>query len=49
MHDFHRPEDEKRMVVILGEADYGEWLDERNAEPYALLRQFDPNDMTVSS
>lgn len=49
MRNFHRPEDEKRMVVILDEADYDEWLDEHNAEPYSLLRQFDPDDMTVSS
>jgi len=26
MLHFHRPEDEKRMVIILAESDYGEWL-----------------------
>ena len=27
MRNFHRPEDEKRMVVILPEGRYGDWLD----------------------
>jgi len=39
MRNFHRPEDEKRMVVILDEADYETWLDERNSAPHTLLRQ----------
>jgi putative SOS response-associated peptidase YedK len=26
MRNFHRPEDEKRMVVILEEADFDVWL-----------------------
>jgi putative SOS response-associated peptidase YedK len=33
MRNFHRPEDEKRMVVTLDEADYDAWLDERDAGP----------------
>ena len=27
MQHFHKPTDEKRMVVILDESDYGPWLD----------------------
>lgn len=27
MHQFHKPTDEKRMVVILAESEYGDWLD----------------------
>jgi len=48
MRNFHRQEDEKRMVVILEETDYDSWLDERNAEPRTLLKQFDPARLTAS-
>ena len=43
MRNFHRPEDEKRMVVILDEADFDSWLDGSNHSPVSLLTQFDPN------
>lgn len=36
MQRFHRPEDEKRMVVILDEAEYDAWLD----APPARMRDF---------
>ena len=48
MRNFHRPDDEKRMVVILDETNYDAWLDERNAEPCTLLRQFDPARLAAS-
>lgn len=48
MRNFHRPEDEKRMVVILDEVGYDAWLDERNATPIALLKQFSTARLTVS-
>jgi putative SOS response-associated peptidase YedK len=39
MKDFHKPEDEKRMVVVLDEADYDCWLDTpREAMPEFLTR-----------
>ncbi|MGE0112922.1 SOS response-associated peptidase [Aquabacterium sp.] len=41
MRNFHRPQDEKRMVVILDEADYDTWLDEHTPDPGKLMRQFD--------
>lgn len=41
MRDFHRPQDEKRMVVILDEADYDRWLDADASNPETLLRQYD--------
>ena len=49
MRNFHRPENEKRMVVILDDADYDAWLDEQNAAPHELLRQFEPAKLTASS
>ena len=36
MQQFHRPQDEKRMVVVLDEADYDAWLD----APPARMRDF---------
>ncbi len=48
MRNFHRPEDEKRMVVILDEAEYDAWLDERNGQPHELLRQLDPAKLAAS-
>jgi len=41
MRNFHRPQDEKRMVVILDEADFDSWLDGANHSPVSLLTQFD--------
>lgn len=41
MRNFHRPQDEKRMVVILDEADYQRWLDADESNPDTLLRQYD--------
>ena len=37
---FHRPGDEKRMVVILDEADYDAWLDCPPERMKSFLRQF---------
>jgi putative SOS response-associated peptidase YedK len=36
MQRFHKPDDEKRMVVVLDEADYDRWLD----APPAQMRDF---------
>lgn len=41
MRNFHRPQDEKRMVVILDEADYDRWLDADASNPDTLLRPYD--------
>jgi putative SOS response-associated peptidase YedK len=37
MRHFHRPEDEKRMVVILEEADFDAWLDPNLGAPVSVL------------
>lgn len=37
---FHRPEDEKRMPVILEEADYDAWLDCTTDQAVSFMRQF---------
>lgn len=41
MQRFHRPEDEKRMVVILREQDYGSWLSCRVDEAPAFFRRWE--------
>lgn len=40
MRQFHKPEDEKRMVVILEEGDYINWLQAPALESRDYLRQF---------
>ena len=47
MRRFHKPDDEKRMVVILNEADYGAWLTAGEVERRALLAPF-PADLLVA-
>lgn len=43
MHHFHRPDDEKRSVVILAPADFEKWLGATSEEDArGLLQQFDP-------
>ena len=37
MKHFHRPDDEKRMVTILPEAHYGDWLSLPNPDAKSLL------------
>jgi putative SOS response-associated peptidase YedK len=38
--NFHKPQDEKRMVVILGEDQYDDWLDAQVAQSSNFMRQF---------
>lgn len=40
MRQFHKPDDEKRMVVILEETDYDAWLMAPAAESLDFLRQY---------
>lgn len=40
MKRFHKPGDEKRMVVVLHPDDYQRWLDGSNVEAFNLLRQW---------
>ncbi len=44
----HKPEDEKRAVVILRPEDWEEWLTTSNAEAArAMLRLYPANDMSA--
>jgi putative SOS response-associated peptidase YedK len=40
MNQFHRPEDEKRMVVILPEDQYGAWLEAKPSESMDFMRAY---------
>lgn len=42
MRNFHRPEDEKRMVVVLDEAEFDAWLEPSFVDPQKKLRCCDP-------
>jgi putative SOS response-associated peptidase YedK len=42
---FHRPDDEKRMVVVLHEAEYGAWLDAPPERLAGFLRPFSEEDL----
>lgn len=48
MQRFHRPEDEKRMVVVLDEAEYDAWLDAPPARVPGFLRRFDAARLTAA-
>jgi putative SOS response-associated peptidase YedK len=47
MRQYHKPDDEKRMVVILNEAAYDAWLQAPASESRDFLRQF-PADNLVA-
>lgn len=49
MRNFHKPEDEKRMIVILHEVDYDAWLSASPDESRSFLRQFPAELLTVSA
>lgn len=40
MRNFHRAEDEKRMVVILPESSYDDWLKAKPQESMDFVRQY---------
>lgn len=48
MRNFHREEDEKRMIVILQEDEYDDWLSAPAEESRAFLRQYPAELMAVS-
>jgi putative SOS response-associated peptidase YedK len=48
MKSFHKPTDEKRMVVILPEAAYGDWLAATPERSQEFLRPY-PADRLVAS
>lgn len=45
MCKYHRPGDEKRMIVILREEDYDAWLDAPAARSMDFMRQCPPQDL----
>lgn len=47
MRNYHKPQDEKRMVVILQEQDYEGWLDAPAAEGHAFLRPFPADNLAA--
>lgn len=48
MSNYHKPEDEKRMIVILQEEDYDGWLSAPPEDCRQFLRQFPAEMMEVS-
>lgn len=48
MRQFHRPEDEKRMVVILDEGLYDDWLNAPTRDSHSFMRQF-PSDNLLAT
>lgn len=47
MRQFHKPDDEKRMVVILPESDYDDWLQASTTNSRDFLRQFPSNQLVA--
>ena len=48
MRDFHKPADEKRMVVILPESNYAAWLSAAAGDSQAFMAQFPADQLTAS-
>lgn len=48
MRNFHKPEDEKRMVVILPDDHYDEWLQAKPQTRLDFIKQY-PADQLVAS
>ena len=50
MKRFHKPDDEKRSVVVLDDDDWDAWLTAKTeADVRSFLRLFDPEIMTASA
>jgi putative SOS response-associated peptidase YedK len=47
MRQLHKPEDEKRMVVILNDGDYDSWLQAPVPESHNFLRQFPASNLVA--
>lgn len=47
MRQFHKPEDEKRMVVILNDGDYDYWLQAQAPDSRNFLRQFPASNLVA--
>ena len=49
MRNFHRPEDEKRMVVILSPDYFDEWLSAKPEQSARFLMPYPSDQLTVST
>jgi putative SOS response-associated peptidase YedK len=49
MRQYHKPDDEKRMVVVLDENDYDAWLVAPVSETRAFLLQFPSNGLVAET
>jgi putative SOS response-associated peptidase YedK len=47
MRNYHRPDDEKRMIVILRPEDHDAWLDAPADQSMEFMRQCRPEDLTA--
>jgi hypothetical protein len=48
MRNFHKPQDEKRMIVILPPATYGDWLTARAHDRAAFLNPYPAELLTAT-
>jgi putative SOS response-associated peptidase YedK len=48
MRNFHRPDDEKRMIVVLPEEDYDAWLDSPAERSLEFMRQCPPENLVAA-
>jgi putative SOS response-associated peptidase YedK len=49
MNQFHKPTDEKRMVVVLNEDAYQAWLEAPTDKSMEFMRAFNADRLTVAS
>lgn len=47
-NQFHKPQDEKRMVVILGEDQYDEWLQAPAGKSMDFMRQYPAEELVAT-
>ncbi|MFC5498117.1 hypothetical protein ACFPOE_11275 [Caenimonas terrae] len=47
MCNYHRPDDEKRMIVLLREDDFDAWLDAPVERSMEFMRQCPPEDLVA--
>jgi len=48
MRNYHKPEDEKRMVVILPKGLYADWLNASASDSMEFIRQYLSDRMAVA-
>jgi putative SOS response-associated peptidase YedK len=49
MRNFHKPQDEKRMVVILPPAHYGDWLQASASESNNFMKAWPADDLKAET